>query len=231
LDLGQHGGIHWWHIYSDNRIRYVAEDERREAISWVELTTPDGHVRTYTREDEELPDQAELERQARVMDCIDCHNRPTHLFQEPSRAMDTVLESDPELLKLPYYKGQSLKAIRRSYENHDEGVSAVRLAVETYYEQEHPDIFEESKDLVIRAGAAAASVYDRSFFPEMNTDWETHPNHIGHEEFPGCWRCHDDELVTPGGEHVIEQDCELCHGFLLEDVPSKPDFAELLSGS
>jgi hypothetical protein len=178
-----------------------------------------------------MPDVAELERQARVMDCIDCHNRPTHLFQEPSRAIDAVLESDPELVRLPYYKAQALKAIKRSYETHDEGISTVRIAVETYYEQEHPDMFENHTDLVIRAAAAAASVYDRSFFPEMNTDWETHPNHIGHEDFPGCWRCHDDELATRGGEHVIEQDCELCHGFLLEDIPSKPDFEELLSGS
>jgi hypothetical protein len=231
LDLGQHGGIHWWHIYSDNRIRYVAKDEGREEIIWVELTTLNGDVRTYTREGEELPGQGELDLRARVMDCIDCHNRPTHLFQEPSKAMDAVLESTPELLQLPYYKRQALWAIGQSYETHDEGVAAVKAAVETYYAEEHPHVLEEQPDLVTRAAEAAASVYDRSFFPEMNTDWETHQNHIGHEEFPGCWRCHDDELLSDEGNHVIEQDCELCHGFLLEDIASKPDFEELLTGS
>ena len=97
LDLGTHGGIHWWHIYSDNRIRYVAGDERREEIAWVELTTPPTARFASTRGTATtcLPPE-EIESAARIMDCIDCHNRPTHLFQAPSRLVDTVLETDPD---------------------------------------------------------------------------------------------------------------------------------------
>jgi hypothetical protein len=231
LDLGRHGGIHWWHIYSDNRIRYVAGDERREEIVWVELTTPDGEVRAYARDGDELPPPSELEDQARVMDCIDCHNRPTHLFEEPSRAIDAVLEGQADLRQLPYFKRQALKAIKGPYETHDEGVEKVRAALVSYYESEHPQLSRDRSDLVARGAEWAASVYDRSFFPEMNTDWETHPNHIGHEESPGCWRCHDDEMTTADGEHVIGQDCELCHAILIEDVQTEPNLAELLTSA
>lgn len=81
----------------------------------------------------------------------------------------------------------------------------------------------------MEAGAeAAASIFARNIFPEMGTDWETHANNIGHDDFPGCWRCHDDELSTPDGRHVIPMDCETCHTFLFEDLDVMPDLAELI---
>jgi len=95
LDIGRAGGIHWWHIYSDNRIRFVSSDESREEIDWVELTTADGETRVYTRDSDELPPQ-ETRDAARIMDCIDCHNRPTHTFHPPGKAMDWIIDTHPE---------------------------------------------------------------------------------------------------------------------------------------
>jgi hypothetical protein len=231
LDLGTHGGIHWWHIYSDNRIRYAAGDDRREQIVWVELTTPEGEVRVYTRDGQELPPAAELERTARIMDCIDCHNRPSHLFQEPSWAVDEVLEQDDDLRRLPYFKRRAVEAITGEYPSHAGGVAAVREAVVSFYTSEYPELWNEDPDLVERGADAAAHLYGRTVFPAMKTGWETHPNHIGHEQSPGCWRCHDDEMTTADGEHVIPMDCENCHVFLIEDSPQRPDLAALVSGS
>jgi len=231
LDMGTHGGIHWWHIYSDNKIRFVTNDERREEIVWVELTTPDGEVRTYTREDDEVPAAEALESEARVMDCIDCHNRPTHLFQTPSKAFDSVLEARNELMSLPYFKKQALEAVNRDYASHSEGVAAVREAILGFYQAEYGEIWSGQQALVETAAEEAAQVFGRGFFPEMDTDWESHPNHIGHDDFPGCWRCHDDEMATPDGEHVIPSDCENCHVFLVEDSSERPDMAKLLSSS
>jgi nitrate/TMAO reductase-like tetraheme cytochrome c subunit len=230
LDLGTHGGIHWWHIYSDNKIRYFAADERREEITWVELTTPSGEVRTYTRDGDQLPPADEIEAKARIMDCIDCHNRPTHLFEPPSKAVDAVLENLEELRELPYYKRQAVKAIGETYPSHLEGVRGVRAAIETFYREEYPDLWNERSDLVERGAEVASMVYGRTVFPAMGTSWETHPNHIGHDDFPGCWRCHDDELATADGEHAIPSECENCHVFLVEDSPEVPDLASLING-
>ena len=228
LDLGRHGGIHWWHSY-DNKIRFVS-DEKREEISWVELTTAAGEVRTYTREGAEPPSPEALAA-ARLMDCVDCHNRPTHLMEIPSQALDEVLEARAELVALPHFKRQALEAITDDrYATHTEGVEAVREALTSFYRQSHPDIWRERKQVVESGADAAARVYARSYFPEMKTTWETHPNHIGHEDFPGCFRCHDEELATADGEHLISMDCENCHTFLVEDSASPPDLAALING-
>ncbi len=232
LDLGRHGGIHWWHIYSDNRIRYVSENDERENMVWVELTRPDGERRVYTRDPEEVPPEEELERRARVMDCIDCHNRPTHLFEVPDRAIDQELQARVELTELPYYKREALEAITdEEYPSNEAGVEAVQDHMLNFYREEYPAVWRERQSTVETGAEVASEVYDRSVFPEMNTDWTTHPNHIGHEQSPGCWRCHDGGMETADGEHVISIDCEQCHVFLVQDSPTPPTEEELLIGA
>ncbi len=230
LDLGTHGGIHWWHIYSDNRIRYIA-DESRQEIYWVELTTAAGEVRRYTRErDDEIPPD-EIEQRARIMDCIDCHNRPTHLFEFPGKAVDSVLETVPAIRKLPYFKREAVKAIQSDFPSHPEGVRAVNDTLVAFYQSEYPEVWAADQRLVEEGADAAARIYGRTVFPAMGTNWETHSNDIGHDDFPGCMRCHDDEMATADGEHVIPQDCDNCHVFLVEDSPDPPDLAMLINGS
>jgi hypothetical protein len=226
LDIGRADGIHWWHIYSDNKIRYLA-DESREEMSWVELTTPDGEVRTYTRDGHEPPAET-VEAEARIMDCVDCHNRPTHKFNVPAKAIDWVIDAHPELRQLPYFKKQAIKAIEGEYESHAVGMAAVRDALIDFYSTEYVEIATGRPELVSMGGELAAQAYGKTVFPEMGTNWETHPNHIGHDDFPGCWRCHDDEMSTADGEHVIPMDCDTCHIFLVEDSPEYPEFANAL---
>lgn len=227
LDSGRHGGIHWWHIYSDNKIRYVEGDQRRMSVNWVELTTSTGEVRTYTRKGDKAPTAAELE-EARTMDCIDCHNRPTHLFQFPGRAIDEAIESHPDLAQLPFFKREAVQVVKTKHETHDGGMQDVKKAILAFYAASYPAA---PKALVEKGADAAAEIYGRIVFPEMNTDWETHPNHIGHpdpstdEGFAGCWRCHDDQLTTADGKHTIPQDCDNCHTFLVEDSATPPEFA------
>jgi len=97
-----------------------------------------------------------------------------------------------------------------------------------FYGSEYPEIASSQGTLVEKGADLAAEMYGRTVFPEMDTNWETHPNHIGHDDFPGCWRCHDDEMATADGRHTIPMDCENCHVFLLEDSPEPPDFAYAL---
>jgi hypothetical protein len=229
LDMGRHGGIHWWHIESDNRIRYLAGDRRRLEITWVELVTPGGETRVYTRDAEAAPSTEALTG-ARTMDCIDCHNRPTHDFPTPDRAIDWVLETYPELRELPSYKRESVSRIEAEYASRDEGLEAVRSGVLEYYRAEHPEVAGARRSLVERGADLTATVYGRISFPEMRTSWETHPNHIGHDESPGCFRCHDGEMASVDGEHVIPVDCETCHVFVLEGDPVRPDLATLELG-
>jgi hypothetical protein len=223
-----HGGIHWWHIYADNRIRYLATDRRRQEIAWVELTTPDGKRTEYTREGANRPPSDSIQESARVMDCIDCHNRPTHLFETPAKALDSVLQWQAEFRSLPFFKREAAKAVLATYPTHDEGVAAVRRSVADFYGKSYPDLAAREGKLVARAADEAAGVYDRTVFPEMNTSSKTHPNNIGHDDSPGCFRCHDGNMKESKGDRVIPNDCDTCHAILVDGSPSEPDLGQLV---
>ena len=173
----------------------------------------------------------EIESRARIMDCVDCHNRPTHTFHVPAKGMDWIVDTHPELRDLPYYKREAVKAIEGDYESHAGGMEAVRIALTDFYSMNYPDLAAESRDLVARGADLAAQAYGKTVFPAMDTNWETHPNHIGHDDFPGCMRCHDDEMATADGEYTIPMDCETCHIFLLEDAKEYPEFAYALESN
>jgi hypothetical protein len=49
----------------------------------------------------------------------------------------------------------------------------------------------------------------------MGVDWRQYPDHIGHSEFPGCFRCHGSSLQTDSGE-TISKDCDMCHTILAQ---------------
>lgn len=224
-DLGGHGGIHWWHINQDNRIRYVA-DEKRQEMLWVELLTPTGETFTYTPGGSgEVP--ADVEKRARLMDCVDCHSRPSHYFPPPDRALDALLDAVPDYVSLPYFKRQAMAAITASYPSHAAGVAGVEQAVKDYYQSNYPALVAQRGDVIARAAAAAAQVYARSVFPEMQTNWETHANHIGHEESPGCFRCHGGDHATADGSRTIPVECDSCHVFLVEGSRQRPDLSAL----
>lgn len=224
-DLGGHGGIHWWHINQDNRIRYVADEKRREML-WVELQTPAGETFVYTPggSGETPPD---VEKRARLMDCVDCHSRPSHYFPPPDRALDALFDQVPEYTTLPYFKREAMAAITATYPSHAAGVRGVEAAILAFYRANYPQVMAEGGGLVQRAAAAAAQIYSRSVFPEMKTDWQTHANHIGHEESPGCFRCHGGDHSTADGARTIPVDCDSCHVFLVEGSTQRPDLAAL----
>jgi len=226
---GQHGGIHWWHIYSDNRIRFLTGDKKKDEIIWVELTTPTGETRTYSRDQREAPEPALLDQEAHLMDCIDCHNRPTHLFRTPAKALDLEMEALPEIRNLPFFKKTALDALTANYTTREEGIESVARTTALFYERTYPDLWFTDQPLITQASEAASHAFGRNFFPEMNTDWQSHPNHIGHDDFDGCMRCHDGEMMTADEEHVIPMECDTCHVLLQYESPTPPDFEAYFS--
>jgi hypothetical protein len=63
---------------------------------------------------------------------------------------------------------------------------------------------------VEKAVQAAQRIFSRNVFPEMNVQFGTYPNNIGHMDFPGCFRCHDDNHKSKDGKK-ISQECDTCH--------------------
>ena len=154
------------------------------------------------------------------MDCVDCHNRPTHVYRNPDRELDAALldrRIDPAL---PFVRREGLKALLVEYPSHEAAREGIAKAIDAFYAQSYPQVAAEKKDAVAAAGKALGDIWCWNVFPTMNVKWGTYRNHIGHAldmsgEY-GCFRCHDEEHKTAEGK-TISQDCATCHSVLAQD--------------
>jgi hypothetical protein len=74
------GGVHF-HMLGENRIEYEAGDFKRQTINWVKATNASGETRLYRNQDAEVESSPEAPAgPVRNFDCMDCHNRPSHIF-------------------------------------------------------------------------------------------------------------------------------------------------------
>jgi hypothetical protein len=81
--------------------------------------------------------------------------------------------------------------------------------------------------LVKSAGEELVVLYSQNVFPFMKVTWGTHPNHIGHMSYPGCFRCHDGDHAAKDGKTSITQDCAACHNLLAVDEAKPKVLADL----
>jgi hypothetical protein len=138
---------------------------------------------------------------------MDCHNRPAHtFFFSPERAIDSAIEQGRIPRELPFARREAVAAVRETYADRTAALDAIATRLTTFYASRG----NVAPGLVRRAVAATQEVWASNIFPAMKVTWGTYPNHIGHTDTPGCFRCHDDSHKTAEGK-VISQDCELCH--------------------
>ncbi len=60
----------------------------------------------------------------------------------------------------------------------------------------------------------------------MRMNWGIYPNNIGHNDFPGCFRCHDEQHASADGRK-ISQDCNSCHCLLAMEEAAPKILTEL----
>jgi hypothetical protein len=205
--LGVAQGIHW-HMNLANVVEYIATDDKREVIPWVRVQDRSGHVREYTVPGVTPAQLAKGER--RRMDCMDCHNRPSHLnAATPERAVDEMIALGVIPRTLPYVRREAVKAIKTTYASQDEAERGISRNLADFFRSQPTTAATSSAD-VDRATRAVVAIYRRNVFPEMRVGFGTYPSNIGHIDSPGCFRCHDDDHKTKDGK-AIGQDCETCH--------------------
>jgi hypothetical protein len=208
-------GIHGWHMNPRRQIHYVAADRDRQKIPWVQVRDPDGKITEYSAGESRTQPAGE----ERLMDCIDCHNRPTHIFQSPSQGMNQSLAEGRINRNIPFIKKVGVEALEAVGKT--AGPSAeVGRRIKAYYESNYADYYKENQRAVGAAILEAQAIYDRNVFPHMRVTWGTYPDNIGHDRFPGCFRCHDSEHLDKDGD-AIPQDCDTCHT-LLADEETRP---------
>jgi len=76
---GVNAGIHY-HMNIQNKIWYAAADRRRQVIPWIQVQGPDGRVTEYLSTEKPFTAEELKRAEIRRMDCVDCHNRPSHRY-------------------------------------------------------------------------------------------------------------------------------------------------------
>jgi nitrate/TMAO reductase-like tetraheme cytochrome c subunit len=219
-------GIHHAHFAGGFEIRYAASDKTRATIPWVEWrNTKTGETRTYLAEGTKADQVAALPKH--VMQCVDCHNRPTHAFLPPEQALDRALALGQVSASLPFVRREGLAILKVDYATTAEAEQKIPAALTTYYEKNHVKLAAERKTDIAAAGQALVALYKRNVFPELKVAWNTYPDNIGHEASPGCFRCHDGSHATADGKATISQDCEVCHT-MLASGESNPEILKTL---
>jgi nitrate/TMAO reductase-like tetraheme cytochrome c subunit len=214
-------GIHW-HVNPDVKIRYRSSEDR-QTIYDVELTQPDGTVKLYKPADETPADAADW----RVMDCIDCHNRPGHNFQLPIDEVDSAMAAGYMDKSLPYLKRESMKLLKADYVDQDAAKAGIAQGLTGFYTSIYPEVAKEKPAEIDRAVKELQEIYTSNVFPKMKVTWGTYPNNTQHFESPGCWRCHDRKHKTDDGEK-ISRDCGLCHTIIAQEEEN-PELLEQLN--
>jgi hypothetical protein len=211
--MGLLEGIHW-HINPDVKIDYVASDEKREFIPWVRyVNTATNDTVVYQDIYEALEPEALDTLEIREMDCLDCHNRPSHHYLPPQEFTDMLIASGEIPVELPEVKLLAMQVFNTPFTTRDSGNMAIEESVRDFYTTGYPAVMASQPDLVDRAVDGFKAGFAKNFFPEMKVSWDHYPNQIGHIEFNGCFRCHNGNHESEEGE-VISRDCNLCHTIL-----------------
>jgi len=211
-------GIHGAHFGPGVHISFAPADAARQTIPSVEYrNTATGVSETFISSDTSPASSDSLPRHE--MQCVDCHNRPTHTFELPDRAMDKGLSVGDIAVTLPYIKKKGVEALKVNYQSRTEAAAKLPESITSFYRQQYPALYAKRSQDINQAGQAILAIYNRNVFPDLKVTWGTYPNNLGHTDFPGCFRCHDGAHTSADGK-TITQDCNTCHEPLAMDETS-----------
>jgi hypothetical protein len=210
-------GIHW-HMNIGNKIEYRS-DKKRQDIPWVRLTDQKGNVTVYTAGQATDASTANLEQ--RQMDCVDCHNRPTHKYNPPDQSVDDSMSANRISPTLPYAKKEAVEVLTASYKSTPEAMSAISEKIQAFYQQKYPQLALSRAGDIQSMVKEVQHIFRTNIFPEMHVDWRTHPDNIGHYYYNGCFRCHDGNHKTADGR-IITKNCTACHTVLNQEQGTLP---------
>jgi len=213
---GPVAGIHW-HMNLANEITFVASDAQRQTIPWIRVKDRNGNVTEYYDRTRPLNADQIAKAEKRRMDCIDCHNRPAHTYLPPDLAVDQSFAAGRLDPSLPYLKRKAVEFLDKPYTTEAEALKAIATGLDGFYRTSYSQLHTEKLPAINNAISETQRIYQTYFFPEMKTNWSTHPNNIGHFYSSGCFRCHDGEHVSNSGK-VIRNDCNICHTVLSDSA-------------
>jgi len=226
---GKLEGIHW-HMLDANTVEYLALDRKRQEIPWVRLVNSDGDTIVYVDPDADIPDLNDPATEIRRFDCMDCHNRPSHSFLPPAKALNLALSTRNISPGLPYVREVGLSLLNDEYDSKQEALAAISQGLFEYYQENYPELLEAKKDEIDQATRSLLTIYNQNFFPEMKTDYRARENNLSHFVNDGCFRCHDGVKENEEGG-TLSSACTSCHLIVAQGPSEKlSEIASDISG-
>jgi hypothetical protein len=214
-------GIHW-HVDPNVEIRYRSDETREEVYEIQYTNAASGEEKSYA-----VRNAPEDDGVWRAMDCVDCHNRPTHIYESAGPAIDTAITEGHIDRTLPFIKREGLRLIDVEYESHEAARDVIASGLTAFYADNYPELAVQRAADIESAAQALGDAYSFNVFPGMKVYWDTYPDHIGHEQSDGCFRCHKRGMRTADREQV-SNDCETCH-ILLAEEEENPEIMSVLN--
>lgn len=219
-EMGPTAGIHW-HMNINQNIQYISKDKMRQEIIYVKSIDRMGNVTEYFSTDNPLTRDQIDSLPKFMVDCIDCHNRPSHVYNPPTSSVDLSLflkRIDPTL---PFIKKIAVEALSYNYSTKENALDSIRHIIENFYGSEYKDIAINKSEQIKEAVLEVQKIYSRNFFPRMNVTWKAYPENISHLNNPGCFRCHNDKLISSLGQSITKN-CNSCHTILYQGPELSP---------
>ncbi|HEY6951898.1 MAG TPA: NapC/NirT family cytochrome c [Bacteroidota bacterium] len=214
-------GIHW-HMNIAEEMTYVANDSLEQSIPWVRARNKNtGQVTEYVSTDETKTVDELKKLTMHKLDCIGCHNQPSHSYRPPVRLVDQSLAQGKISTELPNVRMASIQALVTPYATTAAAMDSIPQVFLGYYKDHYPVVADQKKDLIAAASEELKTQYSRNFFPEMNVNWQAYPNNVGHMTNLGCFRCHDGKHKSAEGK-TIPKDCNSCHTILYQGTAAAP---------
>lgn len=214
-------GVHW-HVVRG--LTYWTPDEDAASIDYIEAEQEDGSIVAYIAQDKiSIADDVDPDikaikgvEKATDMTCYDCHNRVGHSIPNPRVGLDYELSTGGIDATLPYIKREGMRVLWSGFPD-QETADAEAEKLRGFYETNYPEIA-ATKGAQINAAIDQIKVlYRLTATPEMKVTAQTYPDHLGHTDFPGCFRCHDGgHFKVENGvamKEAIPSTCDTCHTF------------------
>ncbi len=216
------GGIHGAHVSPGVTIRY-GSDPSRQKMDWVYYTDTRTGKKTLFVAPGVDPKSVDT-RKGRIMDCIDCHNEPSHTFHLPGKAMDKAMANGQISPSLPFVKKEGVALLEENYSSQADAARRIPEELSAYYQSSNPSVMSQQKAAVEQAGKSLVAIFDQNVFPKMNVKWGTYPNSLSHE---GCFRCHGALHNSSVTYMKIPKHCDMCHTILAQDSKNPKILDEL----
>jgi hypothetical protein len=219
-------GIHW-HINPDVNIEYISENDKREVITYVKYTNKKtGQVEVFRNPDTPVSDSLISASNIRTMDCIDCHNRPTHNYNSPPVYFNKAMLSGNISKNIPFIKKTAMDILRDTYSNKDTALITIRENILNYYKTEQSSFYAANSESIDESITAIQHAFSQNTFPAMKVTYDVYPEHIGHLETEGCFRCHNGSFTSENGSKITK-DCNLCHTIVGQGKPENMQYTAI----